>query len=78
MERSLINYIAIHNWLRREVEDTKVIRGLFNDSDHFAVVAKVRMRERWESKGKGGREGERKDLASERLRRELGGRERHH
>ncbi len=45
-ERSLIDYIAVDNRLRREVEDTKVVRGLFSDSDHFAVlVAKVRMRE---------------------------------
>ncbi len=45
-ERSLIDYIAVDNRLRREVEDTKVVRGLFSDSDHFAVVVKVRMRER--------------------------------
>ncbi len=46
-------YIAVDNRLRREVEDTKIVRGLFSDSDHFAVVAKVRMRERWEFKGNG-------------------------
>ncbi len=34
------------NRLRREVEDVKVVRGLFSGSDHFAVVTKVRMRER--------------------------------
>ncbi len=45
-ERSLIDYIAVDNRLRREVEDAKVVRGLFSDSDCFAVVAKVRMRER--------------------------------
>jgi len=50
------------------VEDAKVVRGLFSDSDHFAVVAKVRMRERWEFKGNGRKEGERRELASERLR----------
>ena len=52
-ERSLIDYIAVDNRLRREVEDAKVIRELFSDSDHFAVVAKVRMRERWEFNGNG-------------------------
>ncbi len=36
-ERSLIDYIAVDNGPRREVEDA---------SDHFAAVAKVRMRER--------------------------------
>ncbi len=65
-ERSLIDYRAVDNRLRREVEDAKVVRGLFSASDHFAVVAKVRMRERWEFKGNG-RKGERRELASERL-----------
>ncbi len=45
-ERSLIDYIAVDNRLRREVEDAMVVRGLFSDSDHFAVVAKGRMRDR--------------------------------
>ncbi len=30
-ERNLINYIAVDNRLRREVEDAKVVRGLFSD-----------------------------------------------
>ncbi len=67
-ERSLIDYITVGNRLRREVEDAKVVRGLFSGSDHFAVVAKVRMRERWEFKGNGKKEDERRELASERLR----------
>ncbi len=54
--------------MRREVEDAKVVRGMFSGSDHFAVVAKVRMRDRWEFKGNGKKEGERRALASERLR----------
>ncbi len=45
MKEALIDYIAVDNRLRREMEDAKVVRGLFSDSDHFAVVAKVRMRE---------------------------------
>ncbi len=36
-ERSLIDYKSVDNRLRREVEDDKVLRGLFSDSDHFAV-----------------------------------------
>ncbi len=66
-ERSMMDYIAVDNRLKREVEDAKVVRGLFSDSDHFAVVAKVRMRQRWEFKGNGRNEGERRELASERL-----------
>ncbi len=50
-ERSLIDYIAVDNRLWRVV----------------TVVAKVRMRERWEVKGNGKKEGERRELASERL-----------
>ncbi len=54
-EMSLIDYryIAVDNRLRREVEDAKVVRGMFSGSDHFAVVAKVRMRERREFKRNG-------------------------
>ncbi len=39
-ERSLIDYIAVDNRLRREAEDAKVVRGLFSGSDHFATTAK--------------------------------------
>ncbi len=52
-KRSLIDYLAVDNRLRREVEDAKVVRGLFSGSDHFAEVVKVRMRERWEFRGNG-------------------------
>ncbi len=66
-ERSLIDYTAVDNRLRREVEDAKVVRGMFSGSNHFAVVVKVRMGERWEFKENGKKEGERRELASERL-----------
>ncbi len=52
-EKSLIDYIAVDNRLRREVENAKVVRGIFSGSDQFSLVAKVRMRERWEFKGNG-------------------------
>ncbi len=67
-ERSLIAYIAVDSRLRREVEDAKFVRGMFSGSDHFAAVTKVGMRERWEFKGNGKKECERRELASERLR----------
>ncbi len=38
--RSLIDYLAVDYRLKREEEDAKVVRELFSDSDHFAVVAK--------------------------------------
>ncbi len=62
-ERSMIDHIAVDNRLRREVEDAKVVRGFLSDSDHFAVVAKVRMKERWEFKGNRRKEGEKRELA---------------
>ncbi len=68
-ERSLIDYIAVDKRLKKGMEDTKMVRGiLFSGSDHFAVVVKVRMRERLEFKESGQKEGERRELASERLR----------
>ncbi len=67
-DRSLIDYRAVDNRLRREVEDAKVVREMFSGSDHFAVVAQVRMRERWEFKGNGKKVGESRELASESLR----------
>ncbi len=63
--RSLIDYIAVNNRLRREVEDAKVVRGLFSVLNHFAVVAEVRKRERWEFIGNGRKEGERRELVSQ-------------
>ncbi len=65
-EKSLIDYIAVDSRLRREVEDAMVVRGMFSGSGHFAVVAKARMRARWEFNGNGQKD-ERRELASERL-----------
>ncbi len=55
-ERILIDYIAVDYSLRREVEDARVVRGIFSGSDHFAAIAKVRMRERRKLKGNGQKE----------------------
>lgn len=40
---------------------------MFNGSGHFTVVAKVRMRGRWEFKGNGSKALKRRELAIERL-----------
>ncbi len=50
-EKSLIDYVAVDNRLRREVQDAMVVRGVYSGSDCFAIVAKVRMRKQWEFKG---------------------------
>ncbi len=66
-ERSFIDFIAIDNRFKRDVLDAKVVRGIYNGSDHFAVLANVRMREEWEFRGKGKSEMRGKELTSERL-----------
>ena len=55
-ERSLIDFIAIDNRMKRDVLDAKVVRGMFNGSKHFVVVEKVRTREKWEVERKGKKE----------------------
>ncbi len=42
--RGLIDYIAVEESLRKDVLDAKVVRGLFDMSDHYVVLAKVRLR----------------------------------
>lgn len=47
-ERNFIDFIARDNRLKRDVLEAKAVRGMFSESDHFAVVAKVKMKEKWE------------------------------
>lgn len=50
-EKTLIDYIAVDNMIRREVPGAKAVKGKFSGSDYFALVAKVRMGKRWKCKG---------------------------
>ncbi|WP_435362550.1 hypothetical protein, partial [Klebsiella pneumoniae] len=57
--------MAVDKSLKRDVTDAKVVRGMFDCSDHFAVL-KLKMRDKWIF----GRveKGERRRLRSERFR----------
>ncbi len=47
-ERSAIDYIAVDERLRKDVLDAKVVRGALEESDHYAVVVELMLREKWE------------------------------
>ncbi len=66
-EKSLIDYIAIG---RKDVMDAKVVRGALEGSDHYAVVVKIMLRDKWEFCRKSGREKRSKVLAKEKLEKE--------
>ena len=46
-QKGLIDYVVVDKRLRNEVMDARVVRGMFPDSDHFAVLTKVRMQVVW-------------------------------
>ncbi len=46
-EKSLIDYIAVDERLRKDVQDTKVVRGALEGSDHYAIVVKIMLRDKW-------------------------------
>lgn len=41
-----INYVAMYEWLRKVMLDAQVIRAFFGESDYFAVLTMVRVREK--------------------------------
>ena len=65
-QMSLIDYVAVDARLKNEVIDARTVRGLFADSDHFAVLIKMRTQVKWVWKVKEKDGGMR--LAIERLR----------
>ena len=64
-QKRLIDYITVDERLKKDVMDARVVRGLFQGSDHFAVLAEIRTKVRWVH-GTGNQE-ERKVVATERL-----------
>ena len=50
-QKGLIDFVAVDERLRKDVMDARVVRGMFPDSDHFAVLTKVRMQVGWKWKG---------------------------
>ncbi len=69
-EKSLTDYIPVDERLRKDVLDAKVVRGALEGSDHYAVVVKIMLRDKWEFCRKTGKEKKSKVLAKERLGRE--------
>ncbi len=65
--KSLIDYIAVDGRLRKDVLDAKVVRGALERSDHYAVVVKIILRDKWEFCRSSGKEKRSKVLAKERL-----------
>ncbi len=66
-EKSLIDYIAVDERLRKDVMDAKVVRGSLEGSDHYAVVVKIMLRDKWEFCSKSEKEKRSKVLAKEKL-----------
>ncbi len=50
-EKSLTDYIAVDERLK-DVVDAKVVRGAIEGSDHYAVVVKIMLRDKWEFLGR--------------------------
>ncbi len=46
--------MAVDGRLRKDVSDAKVVRGMFDGSDHLAVLTKLRLKEKWVFEKKGG------------------------
>ncbi len=54
-ENSFIDYIAKDERLRKDVMDAEVVRGALEGSDHYAVVVKIMLRDKWEFCRKSGK-----------------------
>ncbi len=69
-QKSLIDYIAVGERLKKDVHDAKVVGGVLEGSDHYAVVVQMTVRDKWEFNRKNGKEKRSKVLAKERLEKE--------
>ncbi len=67
-QKSMIDYIAVDERIKKEVVDKRVVKGMFDRSDHYVVVAKIQISDLWEYGKKCKSEG-RLVIASERLER---------
>ncbi len=41
------DYIRVDKKLRKDVLEAKVVRGMFDVTDHYVVLAKIKLRDRW-------------------------------
>jgi len=46
-QKGLIDYIAVDSRLKKDVTDAKVVRAMFEGSDHYAVLMKMKMHKNW-------------------------------
>ncbi len=53
-QKGLTDYVAVDGRFRKDICDVKVVRGMFDGSDHLAVMTKLRMKEKWVYEKKGG------------------------
>ena len=44
----MIDYTAVDEKLREDVLDGKAVRGIFEGSNHYAVLDKIKMKGRWD------------------------------
>ena len=47
----LIDYIAINQEVRGKVMDARIVRGMLTGSDHYAVLARLRVKVGWKFRG---------------------------
>ena len=47
-QKSMIDYIAVDDRIKKDVMDARVARGMIDGSDHYPVIAKIQIRGRWE------------------------------
>ncbi len=50
----MIDYVVVDGRLRKDICDAKVVRGMFTSSDHFTVLTKLRLKEKWIFEKEGG------------------------
>ena len=47
-QKSMIDYIEDDEKFGKDVLDAKAVRGMFEGSDHCVVLAKIKIKGRWE------------------------------
>jgi len=47
-QENLIDYIAVNGRLRKDALDDMMVRGMCEGTDHYAGLAKIRVRGMWE------------------------------
>ncbi len=45
-QKIMINYIAVDERLKKDVLDARMLRGMFDGSDHYTVITKIQVRRR--------------------------------